>query len=90
VAIDTAAKRASAIGVGLPFLRMVIPDGTIGQEDRQTIAFCYGGILASAGAAETIAIVSTITQAVALALTINQAPSVTSAITQTLSVDSPI
>ncbi len=41
MAIDTAAKRASVAG-------MIIPDGTLDQGDRQTIAGMYRGILAAA------------------------------------------
>ena len=44
MAIDTAAKRASALGF-VVFGLTVIPDGTIGQADRQTLLNCYGGIL---------------------------------------------
>jgi len=47
MAIDTASKRASALGVGLAFTLLVIPDGTIAQADRQTIANSYSGILAA-------------------------------------------
>jgi len=46
MAIDTAAKRASASSDGMPFSTLVIPDGTIDQGDRQTIGDRYGGILA--------------------------------------------
>ena len=49
MAIDSAAKRASAAAVSLE-MPMVIPDGTIDQADRQTIAYMYGGIAASAPA----------------------------------------
>jgi len=42
VAIDTAAKRAYAIGVGLPVPTVYDePDGTIGAEDRGNIAWGY-------------------------------------------------
>ena len=44
--IDTAQKRASAIGVNQPQLTLVIPDSEIDQGDRQTIVSCYRGILA--------------------------------------------
>ncbi len=47
MAIDTAAKRASALGDCDYTQQFVIPDGTIDQGDRQTIADCYGGILAA-------------------------------------------
>lgn len=47
--IDTPAKRASLIGYGLPFrLALPIPDGTIGQGDRQHLVGLYSGILAAA------------------------------------------
>lgn len=47
MALDTAAKRSSAINVGSPWRsRLPLPDGTIGQNDRQAVAFMYGGILA--------------------------------------------
>lgn len=49
MAIDTAAKRASAmaIGMGSMGIDLPIPDGTIDQADRQTLLGLYGGILAS-------------------------------------------
>jgi hypothetical protein len=47
MALDTAAKRASALGVVVATL-LIIPDGTIAQGDRQTIGDCYSGILAAA------------------------------------------
>lgn len=43
--MDTAAKRASALGAFKPFLTLVTPD-SIDQGDRQTVALMYGGILA--------------------------------------------
>jgi len=46
MAIDTLAKRVSAMGEVLP-----IPDATINQADRQTVVSVYGGILASAAVA---------------------------------------
>ena len=47
MAIDTAAKRSSAINVGSPWRsRLPFPDGTIDQGDRQAVAFVYSGILA--------------------------------------------
>lgn len=47
MAVDTARKRASALGVGRPYLRLVIPTGTIDQFARENIADSYGGILAA-------------------------------------------
>ena len=46
--IDTAAKRQSALTFRQICRRGLIPDGTIDQADRQTIAYSYGGILAGA------------------------------------------
>jgi len=46
MAIDTLAKRNSVISVNSVILP--IPDGTIGQNDRQTVLRVYGGILAGA------------------------------------------
>lgn len=49
MAIDSAAKRASAMFPGLPWLRpLPPPDGAIGQADRQAVSGWYGGILAEA------------------------------------------
>jgi hypothetical protein len=49
MAVDTRSKRASSVGIGLPFvLAPVLPDGTIAQADRQHIALSYSGILATA------------------------------------------
>ena len=49
MAINSAAKRMSAASVALDEA-YVPPDGTLAQGDRQTIALCYGGILATASA----------------------------------------
>ena len=46
MALDTAAKRASALGYEVAPSLFIIPDGTIDQGDRQTIADLYSGILA--------------------------------------------
>jgi hypothetical protein len=43
MAVTPAARRASALGVGLVFALFVIPDGAISQADRQTIAHSYLG-----------------------------------------------
>jgi len=48
MAIDTAAKRVSATSVMAPGRILPFPDATIGQADRQTVAYSYGGILAAA------------------------------------------
>lgn len=59
MAIDTVAKRYSALIANLPiYSRTVIPDGTVAKADRQTIALCYGGI--SAGAAAVVATLTAI------------------------------
>lgn len=47
MAIDTANKRASAIGVGSPFRVLPTPSGSIGAEDRLHLAFLYRGIAAA-------------------------------------------
>lgn len=53
MAIDTAAKRGSAINPGSPWRsHLPFPDGTIGQGDRQAVAFWYTGILAEGAASE--------------------------------------
>lgn len=46
MAIDTAQKRASTTGVGVPFVINLIPDGALDQGDRQTICMSYRGVLA--------------------------------------------
>lgn len=49
MAIDTAAKRSSAINIASPWRSQIpFPDGAIGQGDRQAVAFFYSGILAAA------------------------------------------
>jgi len=53
MAIDTAAKRASALTFSVPTLVLPPPDGTIGQADRQSVVVVYGGILAAGAAAIT-------------------------------------
>lgn len=45
MAVDTASKRASACGFA-SLEEFIIPDGTLDQGDRQTVANCYSGILA--------------------------------------------
>jgi len=51
MAIDTRNKRASAIGIGLPFRAAYpAPDSTIDASDRLHVAFLYSGIAAGAGA----------------------------------------
>ncbi len=46
--MNTANKRASAIGIALAVrLVLPVPDGTIDQADRQQVAYSYAGILAN-------------------------------------------
>lgn len=48
MAVDTAAKRASCIGYGLPFrIALPIPDATIAIGDRQHLVGLYAGIEAA-------------------------------------------
>lgn len=48
MAIDTAAKRGSAICVSMPWRPFLpLPDGVIDQGDRQAVPFMYSGILAA-------------------------------------------
>src|SRR3990167_6433327 len=47
LALDTALRRASALHGSLPWRGILpLPDGTVGQPDRQVIAFHYSGIAA--------------------------------------------
>lgn len=47
MALDSRAKRASSVGIGLLWLLAPpLPDGAISQGDRQHIAISYSGILA--------------------------------------------
>lgn len=49
--MDTANKRASAVNVRCPWRGILpFPDSSIDQGDRQTVAFMYAGILATAPA----------------------------------------
>lgn len=49
MAVDTATKRASVLGFTLAArLVLPIPDGTIGQADRQHVAYSYAGLTAQA------------------------------------------
>jgi len=43
MAIDTAAKRASAMGMGCPWLPLVQPDASKPEAWRASAAFAYGG-----------------------------------------------
>lgn len=54
MAIDSFAKRASATHFLVnSFTPVVVPDGTIGQGDRQASALTYSGILAGGAAPAT-------------------------------------
>lgn len=44
MALDTAAKRFSMMGFNNPIYKIVIPDGSIDQGDRQTYLDLYSGI----------------------------------------------
>ena len=48
MAIDTAAKRASGMGVGCPWLPLVQPDASKPESWRAAAAFVYGGNALSA------------------------------------------
>lgn len=64
MAVDTALKRFSAIHVGQPWRGVAqVPDGTIGQRDRQAAVFLYSGILATSPAT-TAAITGTVTASI--------------------------
>ena len=53
--LDTRSKRASSVGIMLvSVLSPVLPDGTIGDGDRQHTAWSYSGIAASAPVAPDI------------------------------------
>jgi hypothetical protein len=50
--LDTRSKRASSVGMLLGFFAAPpLPDGTLGQGDRQHVGWSYSGILASVTAA---------------------------------------
>ena len=44
MAIDTAEKRFSMMGVGIPFIKHVIPQGALGKSGRATLMDLYSGI----------------------------------------------
>lgn len=48
MAIDTRDKRASAIGIGLPFRVLPLPDASVSAEDRLHLAHLYRGIASAA------------------------------------------
>lgn len=59
MAVDTAQKRASIVSIGLMAIAPgIIPDGTIGQGDRQAIGYSYAGVLDEAPTAGFICIES--------------------------------
>ena len=53
MAVNTARRRASALGVGLAFTLLIIPDSAITQPDRQTIGLSYSGIEAAVPVIDT-------------------------------------
>ena len=57
--LDTRSKRASSWGTLRPYIiTPPLPDGTIGQGDRQHIAYTYSGISASAASEALLALKS--------------------------------
>ena len=58
MAVDSAFKRCSATHFLIPgFAKGVFPGGAgVSQAERQDVSWCYGGILAGAGAGVTIPI----------------------------------
>ena len=49
MAINTRSRRASVLGIVAPYvLTLPLADGTVGQPDRQHVAFTYPGIQAAA------------------------------------------
>lgn len=53
--MDTRSKRASALGIAAAWvLTLPLSDGTVGQPDRQHVAFCYAGIAAAASSEVTV------------------------------------
>jgi len=54
MAVDSPLKRMSAINVSCPWRGILpLPDGTVGQPDRQVVPFMYSGITAGAPVAGT-------------------------------------
>lgn len=52
MALDTAAKRLSAVAIGSPWRPVVpVPDGTLDQGDRQTFARLARAVLATSAVA---------------------------------------
>ena len=55
--LDTTSKRRSSVQVISPWLLApVLPDGTVGQGDRQHVAWTYAGILAAGALAALVAL----------------------------------
>ena len=93
MAIDTAAKRASAIFPWIPRPRSVLPAAGVDQGDRQDVAWAYRGILAGLAvpsAYEELEITSTITLELAITSTVTKELSLASTITKELAITSGI
>jgi len=53
--LDTRSKRAASVNLEKPYAAsMVLPDGTLGQGDRQHSAWSYSGILAAVAGGVTL------------------------------------
>lgn len=86
MAIDTAAKRASALNFGSENYILPPPDGTIGQADRQSLVNFYGGILVVAPTVvPAVSCTVTFEQTVSKTVTIEQSVSKTVTFEQTIS-----
>jgi len=83
MAVDTAIRRHSALTFGLPFMRGLIPDGSLDQADRQTVTYSYGGILAG------LTIPDVIVDTISFVLGINRSESIAANIktSESLAVD---
>jgi len=54
MAIDTRSKRASVLGIAAAItLTLPLSDGTVGQPDRQHVAYSYAGLTATTAEAAT-------------------------------------
>lgn len=63
MALDTAAKRLSAVAIGSPWRPVVpVPDGTLDQGDRQTFALLARTVLATSA----VALIAALSRSVAV------------------------